>query len=448
MNMEKIASIASRKGMQSPVRVCLGQGAPQGLSDFIERAGIDVLPYSQKHLASLYVDFIGARPPGVEVLAIDLGTQNTGSPQRASADLTTNNWHTAGCLIISHALGLKPPLLSADPEMLLVIKTALGVAKSQVPVLLSGEIGAGKCNIARLIHHAGTSRAPFTIVSCAGLQDVDVERLPGAMLSDSGHSSGPAATLYLDEIAELCDAAQLKLLDLLRAVEIQPSQAAGGGAMPGARIISATNRSFPTMVERGEFRRDLYWRLNIFAIQVPALRERVGDVAMLARYFLRRANSRRSFTPMALKTLAGYAFPGNVLELESLVTRLAISPLVTGASFIDVADIRRHLVIAHGTDATPASGWKSSREEARREMILSTIAAAGGNRLQAARRLGITLRALQYHITKAGLSRRRRPRVTQAIAAATIATPPAQTPVFSFVAEAPDPQAVESGLAI
>ena len=126
---------------------------------------------------------------------------------------------------------------------------------------------------------------------------------------------------------------------------------------------------------------------------------------MLARLFLRRANPRRMFMPMALRALGSYAFPGNVMELENLVTRLAIAPLATGNSLIDVADVRRHLMVLPA-EGEQVSGWQSSREEARREMILKTIAAAGGNRAEAARRLGMTRRTLQYHITKAGLSRR------------------------------------------
>jgi transcriptional regulator with PAS, ATPase and Fis domain len=163
------------------------------------------------------------------------------------------------------------------------------------------------------------------------------------------------------------------------------------------------------MVECGEFRRELFWRLNVFSVVLPSLRQRRGDVPMLARYFLRRANPRRIFTPAALKLLGEYPFPGNVLELENLVTRLAIAPLAIGSHLVDAADIRRHLIAVNGEE-TPVRGWKYSREEARREMVLRTIAAAGGNRIEATRRLGITQRALQYHITKAGLSRPRKSR--------------------------------------
>jgi len=227
----------------------------------------------------------------------------------------------------------------------------------------------------------------------------------------SGRPAGPAAAmLFVDELGELSDGAQLKLLRMLQAGD-QQFWSAGAAAAPPMRFIAATNRALGALVERGDFRRELYWRLNVFALEAPPLRQRTGDIPLLARYFIRRANPRRSFTPAALKGLGAYAFPGNVLELESLVSRIAIAPLSAGQNLVDVAEIRQHLMVAAGPEGAPTTGWKISREQARREMILRTIAAAGGNRAAAARQLGITTRALQYHITKAGLSRRRTPRL-------------------------------------
>jgi two-component system response regulator PilR (NtrC family) len=241
-----------------------------------------------------------------------------------------------------------------------------------------------------------------------------------------GAIRAPAAMLFLDELGELNDGAQLKLLQMLQSGDQLFWSAAPAAPIPSVRFIAATNRALEALVERGDFRRELYWRLNVFALEVPPLRQRVGDIPLLARYFLRRANPRRALTPAALKMLSSYAFPGNVLELESLAARIAIAPLVAGTHVVDVADIRQHLVFAAGTGEAAVSGWKSSREEARREMILRTIAAAGGNRTEAAQRLGITIRALQYHITKAGLSRRRTPR----LARVNDAPPPAATTLW------------------
>jgi two-component system response regulator FlrC len=381
--------------------VCLGPNAPAEMTDFIARAGIEVLPFANKHRATIYVDFVGARPSGVEVVSIDLLVKGSRAP-RNTADLATEQWQTAACMVISQALRLKPLLLSADPAMLGALRSAMGVAASQVPVIVSGEIGSGKYSIARIIHSASRCSGLLHSISCASLQDVDVENLIGTLPASEGHGG---SVLFLDEIAELTDAAQLKLLQILQTLERTPLlvEREHGASM---RFVAATNRALTTLVERGDFRRELFWRLNVFSLAIPPLRQRAGDVAILAKLFLRRANPRRMFTPMALRVMGAYTFPGNVMELENLVTRLAIAPLGTGNSLIDVPDVRRHLMVVPTEGEQPVSGWKSSREEARRAMILKTIAAAGGNRAEAARRLGITTRALQYHITKAGLSRR------------------------------------------
>ena len=383
----------------APPRVCLGLNSPAEMADFVSRAGIEVLPYAQRTRASLYVDFVGARPTGMEVLSLDLGAKGERAA-RAGADFATDKWQTSSLLVISDALRLKPPLLTADPAMLSVIRSAVGAASNHLPIILEGEIGSGKYNLARLIHSAGRSSGPLLTVSCASLQDVQIENLARS-IPESKASGG---VIFLDEVGELSDTAQLKLLQLLRALERTPLADAQAGAGP-TRFLAATNRNLAAMVERGDFRGELFWRLNVLSLKIPPLRQRIGDVPIMARLFLRRANPRRMLMPMALRALSAYAFPGNVMELENLVTRLAIAPLAAGNSLIDVTDVRRHLMVMPA-DGTQVSGWQNSREEARREMILKTIAAAGGNRAEAARRLGMTRRTLQYHITKAGLSRR------------------------------------------
>jgi len=408
MGGREMGAVAGDQGAQVVPRVALGPGAPAAMAGFIAGAGIEVLPFTQRHAAGLYVDFVGARPSGTELLSIDLQGRSGGAP-RFDADLITTEWQTAACLVISSVLRLRPPLTTEDRGMLAVIRSAIGVAGSPVPIIIAGEIGAGKYNLARLCHQASGSPGSLISLNCARFDELDTAALFKAVAKQEQRGQSVMAWLFLDEVGELSDAAQRKLLDLLQAGERTVWSNPAGVAPPPVRFIAATNRALPTLVERGEFRRELYWRLNVFALEIPPLRQRNGDIALLARHFLRRANPKRQFTPTALKTLCGYAFPGNVIELESLIARIAIAPLAAGSQLIDVADIRRYLALANPNEA-PVSGWKSSREEARREMILRTIAAAGGNRLEAAKRLGITLRALQYHITKAGLSRRRLPR--------------------------------------
>jgi transcriptional regulator with GAF, ATPase, and Fis domain len=414
-----------RAGAEPWPRVALGPGAPSALAEFVAAAGVEVLPFTQRHAAPLYVDFVGARPPGVELLSLDLNPRASGG--RVDSDLVTEDWQAGACLVVSAALRMRPPMLAADPAMLAVVRSIIGIASSPVAMILSGEIGTGKYNLARLCHQASRSRGPLLTLNCARFDELDERALMAAIARESA-----VPTLYLDELGELSDAAQLKLLRMLQAGDQQFWSAPPATAAPPLRFIGATNRALTTLVERGDFRRELYWRLNVFALEAPPLRQRPGDIQLIARYLLRRANPRRSFTPAALKALAAYAFPGNVLELESLVSRIAIAPLsadrraadsttggrTCGQDLVDVAEIRRHLMVAAGPNEAPVSGWKTSREEARREMILRTIAAAGGNRAAAARQLGISLRALQYHITKAGLSRRR----ARVASAATLAT--------------------------
>jgi len=394
-----------------PLRICLGMGAPEGLSEFLVQAGLEILPFAQKHFASLYIDFVGATPTGVPLLSIDLEGRSS-RVSRAGADFTTENWESAACFILSQVLKLQPPLLTADSEMLAMIHTAICVAPSSVPVIISGEIGSGKQALARLIHSASRRRGAFTAVNCAALDGAGNGAEP---LAAGAPDSAPATqfalpagavggTLFLDEVGELTMAAQIKLLVMLQGAD---GRLAEGDTSVAIRHIAATNRSLAEMVGRGDFRRDLFWRLNVFSVELPPLRRRAGDIPMLARYFLRQANPRRSLSPFALKMLSNYPFPGNIRELQNLIARLAIAPLAAGGHLIDSPDIRRHLLIQGSESEPPTSGWKTSREEARRDMVLRAIAACGGNRIDAARKLGITPRTLQYHITKAGLSRRR-----------------------------------------
>ncbi len=394
------------------VRVCLGPGAPATVAEFLERAGLEVVAYAQRHHARLYVDFLGARPSGVQVLSIDL-TAKAGFSPRPSADFACDDPQAVACFVISHVLGLNPPLITADRETVSVIRSAIAVASSHVPVVLCGEVGVGKQSLARLIHSAGRSAGAWVPVNCASFEDVDLGALRPDALSQGAGQSPSVCTVFLDELGELSASGQARLLELLQLAEHRgPGEAVTPA--PYLRVVAATNRSIGAMVHQEKFRKDLFWRINVFTLEVPPLRQRTGDVALLARTFLRRVNPRRRFTAGALKLLANYAFPGNVLELESVVSRLSIAPLIVGNSIIDVPDVRRHLMVGLSPEQSPASGWRTVREGARREMIIAAIAAAGGDRAEAARKLGITTRALQYHITRAGLSRRRRKRVAAA----------------------------------
>jgi DNA-binding NtrC family response regulator len=153
----------------------------------------------------------------------------------------------------------------------------------------------------------------------------------------------------------------------------------------------------------GEFKRDLYGRLAVLTIGVPPLRDRRADIALLAVNFLRIAAPQLSFTPGALKALGNYPFPGNVRELHNLVTRLAIMPRDGVSRLIDTADVRAQFVVP----VLGAAIWKSSPFQQRREMVMQALMVCGGDRPAAARKLGISVRALQQHVVVGPPSRNR-----------------------------------------
>ncbi len=172
-----------------------------------------------------------------------------------------------------------------------------------------------------------------------------------------------------------------------------------GEIRAGARLVSATNRPLGPMVSKGRFKRELYDRLAVLTLRVPPLRERRADIALLAAGFLRQAAPRLSFTAGALKALSSYPFPGNVRELHNLVTRLAILQRDGASQLIHAADVRPQLL---GPAISPwifgSSIWKSSPFRMRREMALQALMVCGGDRVAAARKLGISVRALQQHV--------------------------------------------------
>src|SRR5690242_7822244 len=203
--------IGSKNSDAAP-RITLGPGAPGGMAEFIAQAGIEIIPLAHRQHAQIYVDFCGARPSAMEVVSIDLNGSMGGAGSRPLADLATESWQAAACLVISAALHLKPVLLTADGAMITAIKTAIGIAATHVPVVINGEIGSGKYNIARLIHHVSRCPNPLLMVNCARFDHADL-----ALASPRAAESGPAAVLFMDEIGELSDAGQIKLLNLLQA---------------------------------------------------------------------------------------------------------------------------------------------------------------------------------------------------------------------------------------
>ncbi len=297
-----------------------------------------------------------------------------------------------------------------------LIDTIRKVAPSQGRVLIHGENGSGKELVAAAIHSlSGRSQAPFVKINCAAIPKDLVESelfgyergaFTGAMQTKKGRFElADRGTLFLDEIGELSAEAQAKLL---RAIETGEIERVGStrGVKVDVRVISATNRDLAGAVESGEFRQDLYFRLNVLPIQVPALRERGGDVALLARHFLANlceaeGKNAKTLTPEALELLQGYAWPGNVRELRNLMERAVV--MIDGDA-VRAEDLVLWLETPRGGD--DAVGLRGEIERREADAVRKALETAGGNVTQAAAALGIDRTNLHRKMRKYGIQRR------------------------------------------
>jgi DNA-binding NtrC family response regulator len=246
-------------------------------------------------------------------------------------------------------------IVTRSPRMHAVLRSAEKAAGSLIPVLVEGQSGVGKELIARAIHGAGDRRAkPFVAVNCGAIPDNLVETTlfgheKGAFTGATERHTGKfveasGGTLFLDEVGELPPSAQVKLLRAIQEGEVEPV----GARRPvkvDVRLISATNRNLVADVQSGRFREDLFYRLHVFPISVPPLKERPEDIADLVRHFLARFAAEegkriRAVTGEALALLGAYAWPGNVRQLENAVFRavvLAETDEIGAAEFPQIA---------------------------------------------------------------------------------------------------------------
>lgn len=291
-------------------------------------------------------------------------------------------------------------LIGFSAPMVDVYKTISRAAPTEVPVLIEGESGTGKELIARLIHrHSARADGPFVPVDCGSIAPSIMESelfgsvrgaFTGADRDRAGLlESASGGTVFLDEIAEVEGAFQLKLLRFLQEKEIRPLGSSKSRHVD-VRVVVATNRNLQAMVDKGDFRQDLWFRLNVIHIRLPPLRERRSDIRPLAQHFLERFRQRYQresrLTPGALKRLEEYDWPGNVRQLEHLLERLVIlSPADTlGAEQVrDVLD-----------DSEPSERSVRSLADAEEEQIRKVLSATGGNKTRAAEILNIERKTL------------------------------------------------------
>ena len=318
-------------------------------------------------------------------------------------------------------------LLGQDPAMEKLLRILSKVAFTHHPVLIFGEGGTGKEIVARAIHTNGPLAArPFIPVDCSSLLPALLERelfgSPGA----SG-SSGPGkqpepgllftaegGTLFLDEIGDLTPELQLRLLRAIQDKELRP---AGGGAPLSlrARIVAGTNRDLAAMVESGRFRKDLYYRLNVVNMRIPPLRERPGDIPLLAAHLLDRFSeeygTRYTLSDAALRLMVDYDWPGNVREMEHAVERacsLASGPVLHVADLPSPVQERRYQARLPKTEvhALPAPTPDSviTLFELERQAILRALHHLGGDKLLAAKLLGIGKTTLYRKLKEYGMA--------------------------------------------
>jgi DNA-binding NtrC family response regulator len=298
-------------------------------------------------------------------------------------------------------------MLATDPRMRKAIDLIQRVAPTDATVLILGESGTGKELIARCVH-ANSPRAQrvFVAVNCAALTASLIEselfgHEKGSFTGAVGQHAGRferahGGTLFLDEIGELDANLQAKLL---RVLQEKTFERVGGSReiSVDVRMIAATNRNLKERVAEGKFREDLYYRLNMFPVEVPPLRERRDDIPLLAHHFLERAGRKLGrkppvLTPEAEQVLRNYNWPGNVRELENLMERLAIL-------CDDVVEPDDLPVTSSG----PVRGTLFSDIE--KNAILEALEANQGNRTRTAKQLGISLRTLQYRLKEYGITR-------------------------------------------
>jgi transcriptional regulator with PAS, ATPase and Fis domain len=278
--------------------------------------------------------------------------------------------------------------------------------------LIRGETGSGKELVARAIHAAGNcAQQPFVPVDCAAVPENLWESelfgaVKGAFTSAEKDRVGiveqaKGGTVFLDEIGEIPLSFQAKLLRLLEAKEFRPI----GGTAPRTakvRILAATNRPLEAMVEAGEFRADLYHRLNVLQIRVPALRERPQDIPLLIERFLSEANRRHGrqvrLDAVALAALQVHEWRGNVRELKNAIERIVA---MSSPGPIGEADVQRAL--QSGLAEAASTGGAQTLEDAEKQHVMEALRLAGGNRTLAAERLGIQRRTLYKKLERWGL---------------------------------------------
>jgi two-component system, NtrC family, response regulator AtoC len=304
-------------------------------------------------------------------------------------------------------------IVGSSQEMQRVFKSVAQIAPSRATILITGESGTGKELVAAAIHHRSPrASGPFVRLHCAALAETLLESelfghergaYTGADRKREGRfEQANGGTLFLDEIGEISLGTQVKLLRVLQEREFER---VGGNQTihTDVRVIAATNRDLKAMVAAGRFREDLYYRLNVINLTLPALRQRPSDVPALAMHFLKRfadenAKTVMSISDAALALLASHSWPGNVRELENVIERAVV--LAEGDS-LEPQDLPQEFVASSRRGGAPVVPG-ATMDELERYAIMKTLESVGGSTSRAAEILGISVRKIQYKLQEYG----------------------------------------------
>ena len=320
-------------------------------------------------------------------------------------------------------------ILTSNPQMLRIIDISRHVASTDVPVLILGESGVGKEVVASFIHEqSNRSDGPFVKVNCAALPHELLESelfgyergaFTGAIRDKIGKfEQADKGTLLLDEIGEMSPHLQAKLLHVLQDSEFSRL----GGKKPvkvNVRVLAATNKKLKEAVLKGEFRNDLYFRLNVIKLEVPPLRDRREDIPLLCAHFLEKYRERyqssvQQFPKELMETFLRYDWPGNVRQLENIVKRYLILPDTDIVSEMKVSGPDEVVPINQGNISLKEVAGHAA-EIAEKEVVMRVLEETSWNRKESARRLKISYKALRNKLKKWQLVRERPPEVVRTL---------------------------------
>jgi two-component system, NtrC family, response regulator PilR len=391
--------------------------------------GLDLVAWIQEHIAAVPVAVITAHG-NVEsaVRALKLGAFDFVSKPldlRVLRKLVDSAIKLASPVNEETAGTLRTPRLLGSSAVMEQLREMISrVARSQAPVHICGESGTGKELVARMIHEGGSRReGPFVAVNCGAIPTELMESelfghkrgsFTGAVTDKKGLiQSAEGGTLFLDEVADLPLHMQVKLLRVVQEKTVRPVGEAREETVD-VRVLSATHRNLADLIAQGSFREDLFYRINVIELRVPALRERSTDILEIAQAILQRLGRRAhvaapEISQEVVRTLEAYPFPGNVRELENVLER---AMTLTAGGLITPEHIRLRSTPRAGTAHTPevpaaglegATALGSQLEGIERDAIMKALEKTRYNKTAAAKLLGMSFRALRYRIKKLGI---------------------------------------------